>query len=98
MRVNQAEEGSTMRKAIIALMLSLSPVALAAQDTTIRAADGDWPLYARDHSGQRFSPMTDINRGNIGQLEQAWSYRLRPEGGGGILAGTVPVVVDGVMY
>lgn len=83
-------------------LLALSAVVLAAplsaQDTTIIPADGDWPLYARDHGGQRFVPLAEITRANVGQLEQAWTYRLRPGGGGSILAGTVPIVVDGVMY
>ena len=62
------------------------------------ADPADWPLYARDYTGQRYSPLADITRDNVDALQQAWSYRLRPEGGGGILAGTVPVVVDGTMY
>ncbi|WP_162925160.1 PQQ-binding-like beta-propeller repeat protein [Aurantiacibacter odishensis] len=61
-------------------------------------ADGDWPHYARTHSGQRYAPLADINRDNVGQIERAWEYRLRPQGGGFILAGTVPSVVDGIMY
>jgi glucose dehydrogenase len=88
-----------MRKALIALLISaLTPAAIFAQDTLIQPAAGDWPLYARDHSGQRFSPLDEINRSNVDRLQQAWTYRLRPEGGGGILAGTVPIVVNGVMY
>lgn len=88
-----------MAMALAATMLgaaSLDP--LAAQDSTILPADGDWPLYARDHGGQRFSPLADINRETVGSLERAWTYRLRPGGGGAILAGTVPIVVDGIMY
>ncbi len=76
------------------LLASASTAPLMAQDV----ADGDWPLYARDHAGQRYSPLTQINRQNVGQIEQAWTFRLRPDGGAGLLAGTVPVVVDGVMY
>lgn len=60
--------------------------------------EGDWPLYARDHSGQRFAPLADINRTNVHQLERAFEVRLRPAGGGLLLAGTVPVVIEGVMY
>lgn len=63
-----------------------------------QVAAGDWPLYARDHSGQRFVPLAQITRDNVHRLERAFEYRLRPEGGGMILAGTVPVVIGGVMY
>ncbi|MCL6252000.1 PQQ-binding-like beta-propeller repeat protein [Altererythrobacter sp. KTW20L] len=58
----------------------------------------DWPRYARDDWGTRFSPLDQIDTGNVGQLEQAWNMVLRPDGGGGLLGGTVPIVVDGVMY
>lgn len=71
---------------------------LASQAMAQDVPAGDWPLYARDHSGQRFAPLADINRNTIGQMERAWEFRLRPEGGGLILAGTVPVVIAGVMY
>ena len=59
---------------------------------------GDWPRYTRDLAGDRFSPLTQINTGNISRLAPAWSFRLRPEGGGSIVTGTTPIVVDGVLY
>lgn len=61
-------------------------------------ADGDWPFYAGDEGGTRFSPLTEIDTTNVDRLEQAWSVRLRPEGGGALLGGTVPLVIDEVMY
>lgn len=59
---------------------------------------GDWPLYARDHSGQRYTNLDDINRDTVGSMERAWEFQLRPQGGGALLQGTVPVVIDGIMY
>lgn len=61
-------------------------------------APDDWPRWARDLGGTRYSPLTDINTGNVGQLDEAWSFRLRPNGGAGLLGGTVPIVIDGIMY
>jgi quinoprotein glucose dehydrogenase len=58
----------------------------------------DWPRYARDMGGTRFSPLADINTGNVGELEQVWAFRLRPQGGAALLGGSVPVVIDGTMY
>src|SRR5690606_20927375 len=75
----------------LALMLSFESPALA--------DDGnDWPRYARDPGGTRFSPLGQIDKENVKQLEPAWSFRLRPGGGGGLLGGSVPIVIDGVMY
>lgn len=88
-----------MRK-LFALMLcaaALAPAAIA------QAGDGepapeDWPRYARDLGGTRWSPLDDINARNVENLDTAWSFRLRPEGGAGLLGGTVPIVIDGTMY
>jgi len=66
--------------------------------TEVEPAPGDWPRYARDVGGTRFSPLDDIDRENVANLQQAWSFTLRPEGGAGLLGGTVPVVIDGIMY
>ena len=84
-----------MRLATTLLASALLALPVYAQE---EPADGDWPHYARNHAGQRYAPLADINRENVDQLERAWEYRLRPQGGGFILAGTVPSVVDGVMY
>jgi quinoprotein glucose dehydrogenase len=35
----------------------------------------DWPYYGLDSGGSRFSPLTQINADNVGQLELAWSHR-----------------------
>ncbi|MEM8497121.1 MAG: pyrroloquinoline quinone-dependent dehydrogenase [Pseudomonadota bacterium] len=35
----------------------------------------EWPQYGRDHGGQRFSDMTQINRDNVHTLEVAWVHQ-----------------------
>ena len=54
----------------------------------------EWPSYGRDYTNQRYSPLAQINRGNIAQLTPAWTYRS------GVKATfqATPIVVDGVMY
>ena len=88
-----------MRKTI-ALLLGAALMAPAVQARTdaVEVDPADWPRYARDLGGQRYSPLDEINRGNVENLDQAWSYRLRPEGGAAALGGTVPIVIDGIMY
>jgi len=78
--------------------LAFAIALLGAASVQAETPPGDWPLYARDNAGQRYVPLDQINAGNVGQLERAWTYRLRPDGGGLILAGTVPVVIGGTMY
>lgn len=84
----------------IALLLGAT---LAFASTSVQSQDSggggdDWPRYARDLGGTRYSPLTEINKQNVADLEQAWSFRLRPDGGAGLLGGTVPIVIDGTMY
>ena len=38
-------------------------------------ADGDWPAYGRTQAGTRYSPLSQINDKNVGQLTEAWSFR-----------------------
>jgi glucose dehydrogenase len=68
----------------------------------------EWPSYGRDVGGTRFSPLTQIHRGNVSRLEPAWVYRtgdteLRGKSdyrAGGRLPAfqATPLVVGGVMY
>ena len=86
-----------MRRRLAAILTALVlPAAALAQSGA--TPPGDWTSYARDLSGDRYSPLTQIDTGNVKQLEPAWSFRLRPEGGAAVLGGTVPIVIDGVMY
>lgn len=66
-------------------------------------APGDWPAYGRDPGGARFSPLTQITRANVAQLQVAWTYHAgipdmssmshRPPA-----LEVTPLVVDGTMY
>ena len=57
-------------------------------------APGDWPSYNRTLAGDRFSPLGEITRSNVGQLAQLCAYNL-PEVAA-LQAG--PIVVGGAMY
>ncbi|MEE8234223.1 MAG: hypothetical protein V3R41_06050 [Gammaproteobacteria bacterium] len=53
----------------------------------------DWPLYGRDYSNQRFSPLKQINLENINQLKLAWHYQT----GKKAPSKPTPIVVDNTM-
>jgi len=61
-------------------------------------APADWPRYARDLAGTRFSPLDQIDTANVRALETAWTFRIAPEGGGMIASSATPIVIDGVLY
>jgi membrane-bound PQQ-dependent dehydrogenase, glucose/quinate/shikimate family len=47
----------------------------AAGDPAPEKTGAEWPIWGGTRSGQRFSPVTQINKDNVGQLRQAWVYR-----------------------
>jgi alcohol dehydrogenase (cytochrome c) len=59
-----------------------------------RVAATDWPSYNRTLEGDRFSPLAEIDRGNVAQLRVVCNYTL-PEVAA-LQAGLI--VVDGTMY
>ncbi|MDQ8164777.1 MAG: hypothetical protein P3A28_03340 [Gemmatimonadota bacterium] len=34
----------------------------------------NWSAYGSDAGGMKYSPLADINRDNVGQLQQVWSW------------------------
>ncbi|MES2698875.1 MAG: PQQ-dependent dehydrogenase, methanol/ethanol family [Pseudomonadota bacterium] len=55
---------------------------------------GDWMSYGRDWGEQRYSPLDQINAGNVSQLGLAWYDDLDTMRG---VQGT-PLAIDGVLY
>lgn len=60
----------------------------------------EWGAYGRDAQGTRYSPLSEIDRGNVARLTVAWTYRTgetehthRPA-----KLETTPLMVDGVLY
>ena len=66
------------------------------------ADKNDWPAYGRDPGGQRYSPLKEINRGNVSNLKIAWTFRTgdiyRPKHSKPPAFETTPLYVDGILY
>jgi len=73
---------------------SAPPAAPATDPQAQNVAAADWPAYNRTLAGDRFSPLAEIDRGNVAQLALACTYTL-PEVSA-LQAG--PIVVAGTMY
>ncbi|HJP04246.1 MAG: hypothetical protein CL799_13485 [Chromatiales bacterium] len=43
--------------------------------SSIFAGESDWPQYGGQEGGGRYSPLAQINRQNVDELELAWIYR-----------------------
>ena len=64
--------------------------------------DRDWIAYGRDAGGERFSPLTQITRENVGSLQVAWTYRTgdayEPKRGRPTAFEATPLHIDGTLY
>lgn len=61
---------------------------------------GDWTAYGNDQGGTRFSPLNQINAGNVAQLEVAWQADTGPVPDGGLTAGleVTPIMIGDSLY
>ena len=58
-----------------------------------QAQDVDWPAYGGDAGGTRYSMLTQIDRANVSQLEEAWRLDMFPSA-----MQTQPIVIDHTLY
>jgi alcohol dehydrogenase (cytochrome c) len=74
-------------------LAQIAPFNLVTQDMLQNPSPNDWLMYSRTYDAQRFSPLNQITKQNVGQLKQVWSKDM--------VTGTqesIPLVHDGVMY
>jgi quinoprotein glucose dehydrogenase len=89
-----------MRNASIALLL-FGSACVAPTSQPVPVQDGEWRAYGFDALGSRFSPLSEINRDNVGRLAVAWTYRTGeplPTSNRKRSLETTPIVVNGAMY
>jgi len=78
--------GRSVGIALLALLL-LAPGSLGQEQR-------DWPVYGGSSGNTHFSPLTQINRENVKNLQVAWSFDAGETGG----LQTSPIIVDSVLY
>jgi alcohol dehydrogenase (cytochrome c) len=58
------------------------------------AEPGSWLTYSGNYSGQRYSPLKQIDRSNVARLKPVWMYQTNDLNQFEV----TPIVADGVMY
>jgi PQQ-dependent dehydrogenase (methanol/ethanol family) len=73
---------------------ALVPLVLAGFAGAASLQDGDWPMPPGDHANTRFSPLADIDAGNVATLEPAFTFST------GTLRGNeaAPIVAEQTMF
>ena len=57
------------------LPAATAPAAAPAADSPASPPPGEWHAYGRTGLGQRYSPLSQIQPGNVARLEVAWHYK-----------------------
>ena len=88
-----------MRSVLLAALVSaaLPTMALAQSADDLKndeKSTGDVLVYGMGYSGQRYSPLTQINKQNVSKLVPVWGYSLGDLQGGE----SFPIIKDGVVY
>jgi glucose dehydrogenase len=88
--------GEWMGVVLVGMLLLLSRAEVATPTPTQQSQhETEWPGYGGGPDGIRYSPLTQINRWNVSQLQVAWTYDCG-EGAGGTQC--QPLVAGGVLY
>src|SRR5205809_1410708 len=70
-----------MRTQLCRLSIRLaSALAFADASGAASEANSDWPAYLGDTGRSLYSPLKQINRGNVAQLKVAWTYDTGDKG------------------
>ncbi|MES1971471.1 MAG: PQQ-dependent dehydrogenase, methanol/ethanol family [Pseudomonadota bacterium] len=81
-------------KASLLFGTALFAAAAIARGTTSAPVDGrDWYSFGGTDAGEHYSPLDQINAGNVGKLGLAWSYDIDA-----FDAYTAPLEVNGTLY
>ncbi len=95
---------SIARGGHLAALLLLVAGCQAKGATVVGGPVADWPAYGRDPGGSRYSPLTQITRENVKQLDIAWTYRTgeleaeRKVPWHNATLETTPILIDGTLY
>src|ERR1700749_2326309 len=83
---------------LLGVTVASFPLAASAQTADDLKNDEKTPdnvlVYGMGYSGERFSPLTQINKDNVSKLVPVWSYSMADLQGGE----NFPIVFDGVIY
>ena len=74
----------------IAQIRSFAPVTPA---MLMNPSPDDWLMFSRTYDAQRYSPLNEINKQNVGRLTKTWSKDLAAD-----VIEIIPIVYRGVMY
>ena len=106
MQITTSQRRSPSAAAISVAALAVAMAAMGIAAGALRAQDAgmvEWPYVGADQAASKYSPLTDINRSNVDQLEVAWTWEPNelPNQEFGTRPGSfevMPLMIDDVVY
>ncbi|MDG2249338.1 MAG: pyrroloquinoline quinone-dependent dehydrogenase, partial [Gammaproteobacteria bacterium] len=87
-----------MQKALLPVIVTIVIGCSSESPQQNNALNENWDTYLGDPGRSHYSPLTEITRDNVSQLELAWSYDSGEIREGSSTMYTSPLIVDGVLY
>ncbi|HEX9726732.1 MAG TPA: pyrroloquinoline quinone-dependent dehydrogenase [Vicinamibacteria bacterium] len=93
--------GSAWLTAFLSILAACSALRLGPRLVPEPRVTSEWPSYGNDPGGMRYSPLDQIDKSNVTDLEEAWTFRHGDQstGTGSISAATAfeatPILVEG---
>jgi alcohol dehydrogenase (cytochrome c) len=73
---------------------AINNVTPVTKEMLLNPPDGDWLMWRRTYNGWGYSPLNQINAGNVKNLQLAWAWGMTPGG----RSQETPLVHDGILY
>jgi len=93
-RMNRAVRTAFLTAVVLVACTRRTPSGQPHVPSPATGVDRDWPAYGGGPLNQHYSDLAQINRGNVRQLQLAWSFDTEEPGG----LQTSPIILDGVLY
>ena len=79
---------------VVAKEIAIDNISPVTDQMLLNPSDNDWLMWRRTYDGWGYSPLDEINKENVGQLQLAWAWGMSPGG----RTQETPLVHDGIMY
>ncbi len=90
----QSNDSQTTIPASAKTQAKATPLVNGARIGAANSEPGNWLSHGRTYDEQRFSPLTEINAGNVDRLGLTWFYDFPTNRG----MEATPLAIDGVLY
>jgi glucose dehydrogenase len=80
--------------ALVLVLASACPAQKSSAQHKVGQGNVDWTAYNGGIDGDHYSPLTQIHRGNVKHLSQAWVFDTGEKGG----IQTNPLIIGGTLY